>query len=341
MFNFEWFWCILLLPLPIVIWFLLPETKRVISDDKSSIPKLLFPNLLRLNNIEESTTNYDATNTSNKLFVILLSLLWVSLIIALMQPQIVNQKNSMNYEGYDIMLALDLSPSMSGLDFATKDNVVSRLDVTKNVVSDFLKKRKGDRVGLILFGEHAYLHVPLTLDLNSLTKMLKVVQINMAGGATSIGDAIGIAVKTLRHRPSDTKILILLTDGDDNSSAISPIEAAKLAKEYNIRIYTIGIGKDEPVPYPSGMGGIIMQHVPMNRDILIKIADITGGKFFEATDKDTLSNIYNEINMLEKVDIEQNEYFITTPLFRYPLFVSLILLLLIGLLPLSSRYTKY
>src|SRR5205823_10817598 len=133
--------------------------------------------------------------------------------------------------------------SMQAVDFSTSSRRMSRLDATKEVVGQFVLGRKGDRVGLVTFGEYAYLHVPLTLDTLSVSKMLNDTVSGMAGNATAIGDAIGLSVRTLRERPEGSRVLVLLTDGEDNSSSIPPLEAAKLAKGYGIRIYTIGVGR--------------------------------------------------------------------------------------------------
>jgi len=228
---------------------------------------------------------------------------------------------------------------MRALDFSDKENVISRLDVTKDVVSKFVRERQGDRVGLILFGEHAYLHVPLTLDTISVSHMLNNAVSGMAGDATSIGDAIGLAVRNLRERPEGSRVIILLTDGEDTASTVPPLEAAKLAKQYGIRIYTIGVGKDGPVPYPDDFSGVVMAELPMDEELLKDIASETGGKYFLATDADTLENIYDTINTLEKTKSEAKEYLIRRPLYRYPVGAACFLFLLLCLAPIYRRVT--
>jgi Ca-activated chloride channel family protein len=229
------------------------------------------------------------------------------------------------------MLAVDISASMLAMDFSTKTDIISRLDATKEVVSKFVLGRQGDRVGLITFGEHAYLHVPLTLDTVSVSKMLNPIVSGMAGNATAIGDAIGLSVRTLRDRPEKSRVLILLTDGEDNSSSIPPLEAAKLAKQYGIKIYTIGVGKNGTVPFPTNFGGYQMARVTIDEDLLKEIASLTGGQYYSATDKHALTSIYNTINELEKTEANYNIYLIREPLYQYPLGIALGMLLILAL----------
>ena len=329
MFTFYWPWMVLLLPLPLIAWYFLPANKH---SDFDSSPELLFPYIQRLSSAFGHKEI--GASKSKEWFIILLSLLWISLIIALMRPQWLDQMDYNNQEAYDIMLAVDISGSMEALDFATADNKVSRLEITKQVVSNFALERKGDRLGLILFGEYAYLQMPMTFDTVAVSKMLNNATVGMAGPSTAIGDAIGIAVKEIRGRSEKSRVVILLTDGADTSSNIPPMEAAKIAVHYGIRIYTIGIGTSGLVPYPNQFGQISMVEIGMDEELLKKIADITGGQYFNATDKAALATIYNKINELEKVEIEKVEYRIRQPLYRYPLSCACLFFLLLCLLPL-------
>lgn len=332
MFTFYWPWMILLLPLPLLAWFFLPKAN---DTDTGSTPELIFPQITRLRQAFKAKAAIE--KNKSYFFIIILALIWCCLTIALMRPQLVDQYSQIKSKGYDLMLAVDISGSMEALDFATENNIINRLDVTKEVVSEFVKKRQGDRVGLVLFAAYSYLHVPLTLDTNSVATMLNNVEIGMAGGKTAIGDAIGMAVKNLRKFPNNSKVIILLTDGEDNASYIPPLEAAKIAANYGIRIYTIGIGKSGDVPVPNGWGGISLAEFSMDTELLNKIAKITGGKAYLATDKDALTQIYQEINKLEKTELETKEYIIRTPLYRYPLGVVACLLLLLAIMPLVRR----
>ena len=332
MFVFYWPWFIILLPLPILVWAFFSSGKK----PNQNSTEIYFPYIEKLN-LAFPTYKDNSHKSTGRWFIILLSLLWISLVFAIMRPQMVDKFTSVKSKGHDLMLAVDLSGSMKAYDFSTNDKLISRLDMVKHVVSNFIKKRQGDRMGLTVFGEHAYLYAPLTLDISAISAMLNRTVPGMAGNSTAIGDAIGLAVRSLRDRPKESRVLILLTDGDDNASSISPLQAAKLAKQYNIKIYTIGIGKNGNVPYPDGRGGIAMVQVSMDEELLKQIAEITDGKYFLATDAQALEEIYDRIDKLEKTESDVKQYMIRKALYRYPLGVTAALLLLIGLIPLYRR----
>ncbi|MEN8236847.1 MAG: VWA domain-containing protein [Pseudomonadota bacterium] len=331
MFTFYWPWLVLLLPIPLLIRWLLPEYR----DHDESMPALRFPALARLQ--MAFSRGQISERHSNKLFLITLCCIWLSLVLAVMRPQLVDKFTDVKNKGYDLMLAVDISKSMQALDFSTQVQAVSRLDMTKKVVSKFVQKRQGDRIGLILFGENAYLQVPLTLDTAAVSQMLNNAVTGMAGPATAIGDAIGLAVRSLRERPDGSRVIILLTDGEDTASTIPPLQAAKLAQEYDIHIYTIGVGKNGPVPYPTGTGGIVMANIPIDEALLKQIAKTTGGAYFRATNANALQRIYDKINKLEKTDAEVREYLIRDPLYHYPLAVAALLLLFLCVVPAVRR----
>ncbi|MDC0864763.1 VWA domain-containing protein [Rickettsiaceae bacterium] len=334
MFTFAWPWMISLLPIPVIAWYFLPQDRNANSDRS---PEILFPYVNRIAKAF-SKNQISTTDKFKEWFVILLSLLWFFLVLALMQPQWLDHMEYNRQKGYDIMLAVDISNSMEALDFATKTQKRSRIDVTKEVVSNFADARKGDRLGLILFGEYAYLQVPMTFDTLAVSKMLNNSATGMAGARTAIGDAIGMAAKEIRGRNDKSRVMILLTDGSDNSSNIPPLEAGKIAKHYDIRIYTIGIGStDGLVPYPDQFGGAAMVQIDMDEDMLKEISDMTGGQYFKATDKNALENIYKKINELEKIEINEFEYKIQKSLYRYPLGIACLLFLVICIMPLLKR----
>lgn len=315
----------LLLPLP----FLIPR--------KNKVPELHFPALDRLKSAFPGNT----LKRSTKLFSILLFLSWAFLILALMQPEKVDQFRKVHNKGYDLMLAVDISGSMQAVDMSTSSKVTSRIDATKEVVGKFVRARDKDRLGLITFGQSAYLHVPLTLDTMAVSRMLNDIVIGMAGNGTAIGDAIGLAVRTLRTRPDESKVLVLLTDGADNASSIPPLEAAKLAKQYGIRVYTVGIGRKGPVPFPNNFGGYALVETEMDEELLKQIAETTGGSYFLATDKKALESIYTQIDTLEKTEVEHSIHFIREPLFQYPLGASILILFLLTFYPLFTRKMQH
>ncbi len=334
MFSFAWPWMIVLLALPFLVRVLVRPAKIA---NKPSAPEVFFPYIDRLK--AGFAQQWQGKNAS-RLFLVVLSLLWLSLTGALMGPQLVDQFTQLRNKGYDLMLAVDLSGSMLALDYTQNGEQVSRVKVVKSVVSDFVRQRQGDRVGLILFGSMAYLHVPLTLDTLSVRKMLNNTMVGEAGDTTAIGDAIGLAVRNLRDRPEKSRIIVLLTDGGDNASTIPPLAAAKLAQQYGIRIYTIGVGSQGPVPIPDGSGQIVMAQFDLDEGLLQKIADMTGGSYFRAADTEALQKIYAKINKLEKTSAETRSYMIRRPLYRYPLGSALVLLFLLSLLPVlrKARY---
>lgn len=337
MFHFHFPWAILLLPLPLIIRFLWPVRSQ---EKQETAPEIHFPGAHRIKKAFSSRISFK--NKSQSSFLSLLFLSWTFLVIAFMQPENVDQFRQLKNKGYDLMLAVDISASMQALDFSTPEKAASRLDVTKEVVGNFIQGRQGDRVGLILFGQNAYLQTPLTLDITSVQKMLQDTVVGMAGNATAIGDAIGLAVRNLRERPSGSRVLILLTDGEDNASSIPPLEAAKLAKQYDVRIYTIGVGTSGLVPFPSKWGGGLgMGKVSIDEELLKKISEETKGQYFSATSQKILKSIYEKINELEKTEANETVFLIREPLYQYPLTLSLLILSLLTFLTFLQRRNVY
>ncbi len=325
MFHFYFPWCALLLPLPFLVSTIASYTRK----ESFKSPHLYFPTLDKL---KKTFPAYQIEKgRMNRPFLILLSLSWIFLVAALMQPEKVDQFRQVKSQGHDLMLAVDISASMQAVDFSTLTKTISRLDATKKVVGKFVLGRQGDRVGLVTFGKNAYLHVPLTLDTAAVSRTLNDTVSGMAGNATAIGDAIGLSVKTLRERPEGSRVLVLLTDGEDNSSSIPPLEAAKLAKQYGIRIYTIGVGKKGVVPFPTQFGGYGMAEVSIDEELLKEIASLTGGQYFLATDQHMLESIYGKIDKLEKTESNDSIFFIREPFYHYPLALAMLFLLLLPL----------
>lgn len=331
MFSFAWPWMVGLLALPFIVRAFSPGARIA---NVPSAPKVSFPYIDRL---KAGFPSQQRGKKSRGQYMFVLGLLWLCLTGALMGPQLIDQFTQVRGKGYDLMLAVDLSSSMLALDYSENGEQASRLDVVKSVVSDFVARRQGDRVGLVLFGTAAYLHVPLTLDTLSVRKMLNNTMVGEAGDTTAIGDAIGLAVRNLRDRPEKSRIIILLTDGGDNASTIPPLAAAKLAHQYGIRIYTIGVGSKEPVPIPDSSGQIVTAQFDLDESLLRKIADMTGGDYFRAADTKALQKIYAQINKLEKTSVETRSYAVRRPLYRYPLGGGLALLFLLPLLPVLGR----
>ena len=255
----------------------------------------------------------------------------ILLLAALARPQAGKRFSEIRSDGIDIILALDTSGSMQALDFTLNNERVDRLEVVKKVVNDFIHKRPADRMGLVVFGTDAFTQCPLTLDHGILVEFLKKIEIGMAGEATAIGSAIGTGVKRLKDLKAKSKVLILLTDGRSNAGRIEPLKAAELAKTFAIKVYTIGVGTRGQAPFlQDGFFGkhYIYQQVDIDEDTLREVANITGGKYYRATETTELEKIYAEIDQLEKTEVKVKEYTQYNELFHWFLIVGLILLLL-------------
>jgi Ca-activated chloride channel family protein len=233
------------------------------------------------------------------------------MIIALARPQAGERKINVDTQGVNIVLALDLSGSMKALDFKQDGKIVTRLDAVKSVVSDFIMKREGDRIGLVVFGTHAFTQVPLTRDYNTIAFMLDHLKIGAAGPSTAIGDALGISLKRLEDIQSKSNIIILLTDGKSNAGELSWQEAAKIAAQRNVKIHTIGVGSKGKAPFlVNGLFGqqYVYRQVDMDWDALDTIAKQTGGMFFKAKDTESLASIYNMIDSMEKTKVKVDKW---------------------------------
>ena len=256
----------------------------------------------------------------------------ILIILAAARPQAGQKERNILTEGYDIMLALDISGSMKAEDFKPKN----RLNVAKDTINNFIKGRKSDRIGLVVFAGESFTQSPLTLDYSMLLEAVRTVKFDMVDDGTAIGMAIANAVDRLRYSRAKSKIIILLTDGVNNAGNIDPITAAKLAQAFGIKIYTIGVGTKgkAPFPYEDPIFGKRYAFLPVDIDetTLTKVAQITGGKYFRATDAQTLSSIYATINKLEKTKIDVKEYVNYNEMFYWFLGLAIILLLSVFIL---------
>ena len=251
-------------------------------------------------------------------------------IIAFARPQEGHKRTEILSQGVDIVLAIDTSGSMQALDFKKNETQVTRLSVVKDVVAEFVKNRETDRIGMVVFGANAFTQCPLTLDQNILLSFLNKLKIGMAGDATAIGSAIGISARRLKDLKSKSKVIILLTDGRNNSGAISPLQAAEIAKSLGIKVYTIGVGKRGKAPFlvDSIFGKrLIYQNVDIDEEVLNKISKMTDAKYFRATDLKSLKDIYKQIDLLEKSEVKSIDHSEHKELFHYFLIPGLILLL--------------
>ena len=233
------------------------------------------------------------------------------MVLALARPQAGERKIKMMTEGVNIILALDLSESMQALDFKRDEKIVTRLDAVKGVVSDFILKREGDRIGMVVFGSHAFTQLPLTRDYNTIAFMLDHLKIGAAGPATAIGDAIGISLKRLADVEAKSNVIILLTDGKSNAGELSWEDGMRIAAKRGVKIYTIGVGSKGKAPFlVDGFFGkqYVYQKVDVDFDALKTIADTTSGVFFQAKDTKGLEDIYAMIDRLEKTEVEVDKW---------------------------------
>jgi Ca-activated chloride channel family protein len=226
-----------------------------------------------------------------------------ALVVALAQPQIVHGTSEVDSSGIDIILAVDVSGSMEALDFTINNEPANRVDVVKKVVSRFIEERPNDRIGLVAFAGRPYMISPLTLDHDWLQRRLKTIHPGMVEDGTAIGSAIGSSINRLRDQNAKSKVVILLTDGMNNAGKILPVTAAEAAETLGIKIYTIGAGSRGEVPVPVtdrfGNRKIVRAKVDIDEATLEKVAQMTGAKYYRATDTDSLKKIYSEINKLE------------------------------------------
>lgn len=290
MFSFDFPFLFTLLPLPILVWKFLPRAS-IVQNQALQVPDVNF--FIRQ---QGKVSAVSMQNTKFPFFFTLL--IWVLLLISAANPQWIGDAIKLPITGRDLLLAVDLSGSMQEEDMQIEDKYYNRLIAVKVVVSEFIQKRKGDRLGLILFADHAYLQTPLTYDTQTVETMLIEAELGLVGKQTAIGEAIGLAIKRIKDLPTDqtqSRVLVLLTDGA-NTAGIAPVKVAKLAKQIGLKIYTIGIGADE-MTVRTIFG---RQKVNPSRDLdektLTEIAQVTGGRYFRAKDTKNLKNIYQIIN---------------------------------------------
>jgi Ca-activated chloride channel family protein len=250
-------------------------------------------------------------------------------IAALARPQLLNTYSIEEQKGMDILLTLDISGSMAAVDFKPKN----RLEVAKEVIASFIEKRRSDRLGLVIFAATSYTKCPLTVDYDILKFYLKDTELGELEDGTALGMALANSVNRIQHSAAKTKIIILLTDGVNNRGEIDPRDAAKMARDFNIKVYTIGVGTRGEVPYPVldsfGRQQYVMVNVEIDEPLLQEIAKTTGGLYFRATDPDSLRNIFSEIDRWEKTRIKVKNYYETTELFPYFIALGLLILLLV------------
>ena len=257
-------------------------------------------------------------------------LAWLCLVLAAARPQWIGETVSLRITGRDLMLAVDLSGSMNRQDLKLGDAWHTRIDVVKRVAGEFIEKRHGDRIGLILFATRAYLQAPLTFDRPTVRTLLDESFIGLAGEQTAIGDAIGLAIKRLRDRPAENRVLVLLTDGANTAGSVDPLDAARVAAKEGLKIYTIGVGADVAMMHRIYGTTRINPSADLDEPTLAAIARITGGRYFRARDTGELAEIYRLLDELEPVIGDDARFRPTEELFHWPLALALALAVMLA-----------
>ena len=315
--TFAWPWIIVLLPLPWLLWRWL---RPVAPGQALYLPQ---PGIRLAQAAGKSAAGWATW---------LLVLAWLALLTAAARPQWIGPPEAQQRSGRAMMLALDLSGSMRTEDMDLAGQAVSRFGAVEAIAGDFISRRRGDEMGLILFGSQAFLVTPLTFDLSAVRAQLEGSAVGLAGTETAIGDAIAVAVKRLSALPQPARVLVLLTDGVNNAGSIAPREAARAAKAVGVRIYTIGIGADHMRVQGFFGSQMVNPSADLDADMLTSIATETGGRFFRAADSHALADAYRAIDALEPMPQHGPTLRPRRELFRWPLGVA-IALLLIAIVP--------
>lgn len=313
MIEFAWPYLFLLLPLPWVIYRFFPPSQR------NEHAALQVPDL---NDFECFRRPVSSTFLKSHAFFAFL--IWLALLASAARPQWVGKSVEIPQSGRDLMLAVDLSGSMRMEDFDNHGHRVDRLTALKWIVGDFIERRKGDRIGLILFGTHAYLQTPLTFDLSTVRQLLNEAVVGLAGNETAIGDAIGLAVKQLRDSPQESRVLVLLTDGNSNAGVLTPEKAAELASHAHLKIHTVAIGSKEALVQTIFGPQRMNPSAELDEETLKKVAEITGGEYFRAYNTEDLVRIYRHIDRMEAIERDVQTYRPIDELYAWPLLIALI-----------------
>ena len=324
MFEFAWIWVWIIAPLPYLFW-------RMPRKEREQGLALRVPSLSHFES---------GSRTAGKHWIrlLLLCVIWLLLVGAAARPQWLGEPMAIPAEGRDLMLAVDLSGSMKNQDMTVNGRRVDRLQMIKSVLDDFIARRVGDRLGLILFADTAYLQAPLTYDRDTVAQLLDESVIGLVGEQTAIGDAIGLAVKRFEEKKQSNKVLILLTDGQNTAGNITPEQATELAMAKSVTVYTIGVGSGQGDSM--GFSMFFNNAKELDEASLTRIAEQTGGRYFRAKDTQSLEAIYEKLDELEPIERESRKMRPLTALFFYPLSLALLLSVLLAASPLINRFVR-
>jgi len=329
MLEFAWWWAFFALPLPLLVRFFSPKAKE------TAMSALKVPRL------KPQETEHTSAPNKSKIAMIIAPLIWILLIFATARPQWLGEPISIPNEGREMMLAVDLSGSMKIDDMQLNGRQVNRLTMTKSVLYDFIQRRVGDRLGLILFADTAYLQAPLTYDRDTVSTLLREAVIGLVGEQTAIGDAIGLAVKRFDEKEESNNVLILLTDGQNTAGNITPEQAKSLAISKGIKVYTIGVGADKMLIQSFFGSRQVNPSQELDENMLTDIATSTGGQYFRARNADELQAIYQQLDALEPIEGETRKMRPLTALYFYPAALALFLSVLWALVAVLSPLVNY
>lgn len=315
MFTLTMPWALILLLIPPIIWFFVKKAPLKLG---SALKVPFFKSLLL--NIEKKTSVFYSQKS-----VLLFSLIWILLVFAATNPVWIGEPLPLQREGHNILMVLDISGSMEVRDMVQKGEPVTRLTIVKEAAKKFIEDRKTDKIGLILFGSLAYLQTPLTYDHQNVLTRIEDAESGLAGNTTAIGDALGLAIKHLQNVPQKSRVIILLTDGASNSGVLTPDKASEIAANDGIKIYTIGLGADSVIQNPDHFFIDPRGGSDLDEETLTKIANETGGRYFRATDAKSLQAIYNVINQLEPLKLDDKTVRPQKNYYPWPLSLSLLL----------------
>jgi len=317
-----------LLLLPLLVQQILPVAGKMYGD---ALQVPFVTDITRINSGNKYRLRYNAGKVQKTFKMLFLCLIWAFFVLALCRPQWVGEPHKARHESRDIMLVVDISPSMLEKDFVYQGRLFSRIAAVKSVVSSFADNRTDDRIGLLVFGTRAYQQVPLTYDRQSLKEVLYAIDAGMAGNSTSIGDAVGLALKNLiaDETPVKNKIIVLLTDGENNDGQLSFLQATQLAAQEDVKIYTIGMANDYMT-----LGGLFQfpTNSGLDEEGLKRLAEVTKGNYFRVKDVRSLYAVYDEINRIEAQEKEGNWVQEKRDLFYYPAALGVLLLFLLVVL---------
>ncbi len=313
--SFSWPWIFIFLPLPLLVLFI----RALKTEASASSIAIRLPTRLQtaMEDISEHKTTVSLWQK------IMPWLCWILLLIALSQPSLPGQAIAQPANGRAITLAIDLSGSMERDDFTLDGNEATRLTIVKRVAGQFIEKRRGDRLGLVLFGAEAFIASPLSFDALAVRGNLDSAGIGMAGKSTAIGDALGLAIQTLKDDPASEKAIVLLSDGTNNSGTVEPEAAAELARDHGIRVHAIALGSDR-----EGTGYELDASADLDEATLKAIAEAANGQFFRAKTSEALNSVYNVIDKLETAEVLAPDIILQRDLRQYVLLLLLALLLL-------------